>query len=89
MTAPRSSRLRAAFLRLAAAILVALSFSGLAAGGQPAKIVRRTGAETTTHRAGDLVVYRFSGPYLSAPPTYRAYKTREVGAGSAFEGLTA
>ena len=50
MTAPRSSRLKAAFLRLAAAILAAVSFSGLAAGG----------AETTTHRAGDLVVYRFA-----------------------------
>ncbi len=50
MTAPRSRRLKAAFLRLAAAILVAASFSGLAAGG----------AETTTHRAGDLVVYRFA-----------------------------
>ncbi len=50
MTAPRSNRLKAAFLRLAAAILVALSFSGLAAGG----------AETTTPRAGDLVVYRFA-----------------------------
>ncbi len=79
MTAPRSSRLKAAFLRLAAAVLAVVSFSGLAAGGEAA----------TTHRAGDLVVYRFSGPFLSAPPTYRAYKTREVGAGSAFEGLTA
>ncbi len=50
MTAPRSSRLKAAFLRLAAAVLVAVSFSGLAAGGEQA----------TTHRAGDLVVYRFA-----------------------------
>ena len=50
MTAPRSSRLKAAFLRLAAAILVAVSFSGLAAGGEA----------STTHRAGDLVVYRFA-----------------------------
>ncbi len=60
MTAPRSSRLpplpklrragRAAFLRLAAAVLMAVSFSGLAAGSE----------ETTTHRGGDLVVYRFA-----------------------------
>lgn len=73
MTAPRSNRLppmlpacaklpstsdgrkllpagKAAFLRLAIAILVAVSFSGLAAGGETA----------TTHRAGDLVVYRFA-----------------------------
>lgn len=60
MTAPRSSRLKAAFLRLAAAILVAVSFSGLAAGGPPAEVVRRTGEASTTHRAGDLVVYRFA-----------------------------
>ncbi|MEE8247797.1 MAG: hypothetical protein V3S87_11110, partial [Alphaproteobacteria bacterium] len=50
MTAPRSRRLKAAFLRLAAAILMAVSFSGLAAGGEA----------STTHRAGDLVVYRFA-----------------------------
>ncbi len=50
MTAPRSSRLKTAFLRLATAILAAVSFSGLAAGG----------AETTTHCAGDLIVYRFA-----------------------------
>ena len=50
MTAPRSRRLKAAFLRLAAAVLAAVSFSGLAAGGEAA----------TTHRAGDLVVYRFA-----------------------------
>ncbi len=67
MTAPRSSRLKATFLCLAAAVLAVASFSGLAAGGQHAEIVRRTGAETTTHRAGDLVVYRFAGPYLSKP----------------------
>ncbi len=40
----------AAFLRLAAAVLLAVSFSGLAAGDEAA----------TTHRAGDLVVYRFA-----------------------------
>ncbi len=53
MTAPRSHRLKAAFLRLAAAILVAvaillaISFSGLAASGPTAEVVRRTSADIT------------------------------------------
>ena len=59
MAPPRSGRLRAAFLRpacralagrLVAAILAVVSFSGLSAGDEVA----------TTHRAGDLVVYRFA-----------------------------
>ena len=43
-------RLRRALARLAAAGLAIALFSGLAAGGETA----------TTHRAGDLIVYRFA-----------------------------
>ncbi len=53
-------RLRPALARLAATCLAIAWFSGLAAGGPPAEVVRVAGEEATTHRPGDLIVYRFA-----------------------------
>ncbi len=49
-----------ALLGLAAACLTLASFSGLAAGGPPAEVAPRAGEAVTTHRSGDLIVYRFA-----------------------------
>ncbi len=53
-------RLRPAFARLAATCLAIAWFSGLAAGGPSPEVGRRAGETATTHRPGDLIVYRFA-----------------------------
>lgn len=63
MAPPRSGRLKAAFLRLLAACMAAAMFSGLALGDEAAPArpkLAPAGEAATTHRAGDLVVYRFA-----------------------------
>ena len=52
--------IRPALMGLAAACLTLASFSGLAAGGPPAEVILRVGEAATTHRSGDLIVYRFA-----------------------------
>ncbi len=63
MAPPRSGRLKAAFSRLLAACVAAAMYSGLALGDEAAPArpkLAPAGEAATTHRAGDLVVYRFA-----------------------------